>query len=142
MNPAWHTHLRSHHAIIENNHVIHFGNMAAELSATRTDTIMTDLSHFGLIRFSGEDAQPFLQGQLSCDVREISLQKAQYGSYCTPKGRMLASFLLWQHHDDCFMQLPASLLASVQNPLFVLWNATQRAINVFGQKRANWREVA
>ena len=127
MNPAWHTHLRSHHAIIENNHVIHFGNMAAELSATRTDTIMTDLSHFGLIRFSGEDAQPFLQGQLSCDVREISLQKAQYGSYCTPKGRMLASFLLWQHHDDCFMQLPASLLASVQKrlSLFVLRSKVQ-----------------
>ena len=32
-------------------------------------------------------APTFLQSQLSCDIREINLQKAQYGSYCTPRGK-------------------------------------------------------
>ena len=47
------------------------------------------LSHFGLLHFSGPDAQTFLQGQLSCDVAALQPLHATYGSYNTPKGRML-----------------------------------------------------
>ncbi|PXW88195.1 hypothetical protein C8R34_1084 [Nitrosomonas sp. Nm84] len=117
MNPVWQTYLRNCHAIIENNCVMHFGDSAAERTNAHTETIMADLSHYGLIRFSGNDAQTFLQNQLSCDVREVNLQQAQYGSYCTPKGRVLANFLLWQQGDDYLMQLPASLIASMQKRL-------------------------
>ena len=117
MNPVWQAYLGNHHAIIENNCVIHFGDITAERKDTQTSTILTDLSHYGLIRFSGEDAQTFLQSQLSCDIREINQRKAQYGSYCTPKGRILATFLLWQQGDDFFMQLPASLCPLIQKRL-------------------------
>lgn len=117
MNPVWQTYLRNHHAIIKNNCVIHFGDITEERKDTQVSTIMTDLSHYGLIRFSGEDAQTFLQSQLSCDIREISQIKAQYGSYCTPKGRILGNFLLWQQGDDFSMQLPASLCPSIQKSL-------------------------
>lgn len=122
MNPIWQTYLRDHHAVIENNCVIHFGDITKELQDTATMTIATDLSHYGLIRFSGEDAKTFLQSQLSCDIREVSLNKAQYGGYCTPKGRILASFLLWQQDDDLVMQLPVSLSTAIQKRLsmFVL----------------------
>ncbi len=127
MNPVWQTHLHNCNATIENNCVIHFGNITAELKDTQTETIMADLSHHGLIRFSGEETQTFLQSQLSCDVREINVQKAQYGSYCTPKGRVLASFLLWQQNNDFLMQLPASLTASIQKrlALYVLRSKVQ-----------------
>jgi len=117
MNSVWQTYLRKQHAVIENNCVIHFGDSTTELKDTQTGTVMTDLSHYGLIRFSGDDAPTFLQSQLSCDIREINLQKAQYGSYCTPKGRVLASFLLYQHNDNYFMQLPASLCIPIQKRL-------------------------
>ncbi|MBA3756623.1 MAG: folate-binding protein YgfZ [Nitrosomonas sp.] len=117
MNPVWQTYLHNRRAIVENNCVVHFGDIAAELKDTQTGTIMADLSHYGLIRFSEDDAQIFLQSQLSCDIREINLQKAQYGGYCTPKGRVLASFLLWQQNNDLLMQLPASLTASIQKRL-------------------------
>lgn len=127
MNPVWQTYLHHRHAIIENNCVVRFGDIAAELKDTQTGTIMADLSHYGLIRFSGDDAQTFLQSQLSCDIREINLQKAQYGGYCTPKGRVLASFLLWQQDNYLLMQLPASLSASVQKrlALYVLRSKVQ-----------------
>ena len=108
---------------------MHYGDCAAELSHTRTATIMTDLSHQGLISFSGEDAQTFLQNQLSCDVNEVHATQAQYGSYCTAKGRMLASFLLWQK-DGCFlMSLPADLCPSILKrlSLFVLRAKVQLA---------------
>lgn len=117
MNPVWQTYLRNCRAIIENNYVMHFGDITTERKNTQTETIMTDLSHHGLIRFSGNDAQTFLQSQLSCDVRESNRQQAQYGSYCTAKGRVLASFLLWRQSDDYLMQLPVSLIASIQKRL-------------------------
>lgn len=112
MNPVWRTYLHDQHAVIENNHVLHFGDIAIELSDTQNKTIMTDLSHRGLIQFSGDDAKNFLQSQLSCDILEVSEEIAQYGSYCTPKGRVLASFLLWQKKQDVLMQLPANLVAA------------------------------
>mgnify|MGYP000846086630 FL=1 len=54
------------------------------------------LGRFSLLSFAGDDARAFLQGQLSSDVRQVSPSHAQYSTYSTPKGRMLASFLLWE----------------------------------------------
>ena len=73
------------------------------------ETFVAALPHFGLLQFSGADAQSFLQGQLSCDVAALAPGQALYGSYNTPKGRMLASFLLWRDDAGYTMQLPRSL---------------------------------
>jgi len=79
--------------------------------------LIADLSHEGLIGFSGADSQAFLQGQLTCDVRQVTPQQAQFGSLCTAKGRMLASFLLWQCNGDYFMALPAALREALHKHL-------------------------
>ena len=121
MNLLWQAHLRNRDAIIQDGRVVSFGNAAAELANTRSTTVVSDLSHFGLIHFQGEDAESFLQGQLSCDVRQASSSAAVYGSYCNPKGRMLASFLIWRLRemdgDGYVMQLPSALRASIQKRL-------------------------
>ena len=75
------------------------------------------LDGMGLLAFSGEDAQSFLQGQLSCDVSVVANSRSTYGSYCTPQGRMLATFLLWSSGGRYFMQLPASLCESIRKRL-------------------------
>ncbi len=92
------------------------------LKHVQSGAILVDLSHYGLLRFSGEDALTFLQSQVSCDVREVTASKAQYGSYCTPKGRVLANFTFWQNDDEWLMQLPASLCPAIRQRLtmFVL----------------------
>jgi hypothetical protein len=51
---------------------------------------LTRLDSLGLIEVSGADAETFLQGQLSNDVRQLSAVRAQLSSYNSPKGRMLA----------------------------------------------------
>ncbi|MGH8650086.1 MAG: YgfZ/GcvT domain-containing protein, partial [Burkholderiales bacterium] len=79
--------------------------------------ILCELSQFGLIRFSGAEAQTFLHNQLSCDVAALARNKSTYGSYCTPKGRVLATFLLWRSGEDFFMQLPSSLREPIQKQL-------------------------
>jgi hypothetical protein len=123
MNPSWQDHLRASGAVFDSGRVVHFGSPEDERQAGRNGTVLTDLSHLGLIGFSGEDTQAFLQGQLTSDVRKVDSDHAQYGGHCTPKGRMLANFLLWQNTGgDFLMQLPAELRESVQKRLtmFVL----------------------
>jgi tRNA-modifying protein YgfZ len=121
MNPTWLTFLQNQQAVIKNDRVLHYGNATAELRHTKNGTVIADLSHFGLIQFSGKDAHAFLQGQLTCDVKTIKPNMARYGGYCTPKGRLLASFLLWQK-DDYLMQLPTNLCTAILKrlSLFVL----------------------
>src|SRR5829696_2412714 len=75
------------------------------------------LTHFGLLRIGGNDAPAFLQGQLSCDVNGLQINHAVYGSYNNPKGRMLATFLLWRDDAGFVMQLPRELCDSTRKRL-------------------------
>jgi folate-binding protein YgfZ len=71
---------------------------------------LADLSHLGLIAIKGPDAEKFLQGQLTCDVREVSQGQARLGAHCNPKGRMLSNFRLFFFEDSYYLQLPSSML--------------------------------
>ena len=51
------------------------------------------LDHLGVIRAQGADAASFLHGQLTQDFALLDMQHARLAAYCSPKGRMLASFI-------------------------------------------------
>ena len=74
------------------------------------DCAVTDLSHLGVIRVSGTNKREFLQGQLTNDINKISATHSQLSSYCSPKGRMLASFRILQLGEDLLILLPIELL--------------------------------
>ncbi len=80
------------------------------------------LPTYSLLKCSGADATAFLQGQLTSNVQALPAGFSQYSGYCTPKGRLLASFLLWQQHDNWFLLLPRELCDSIRKRLsmFVL----------------------
>lgn len=82
-----------------------------------TQSVFCELTQFGLIRYSGVEAQAFLHNQLSCDVAALTPGKSTYGSYCTPKGRVLATFLLWRSGEDFSMQLPSPLREPIRKLL-------------------------
>jgi hypothetical protein len=86
------------------------------------DCALCDLSHLGLIRVRGEDATTFLQGQLTSDVRLVTDERAQPSAWCSPKGRMLASFLVFRHAGDVYLQTPRERVAALLKRLrmFVL----------------------
>ncbi len=122
MNPDWQNFLQQQGALLREDIVQHFGNAQGELAAAQSGTILCDLSQFGILKVTGEDASSFLQNMLSSDVREIE-QRAQHSSLNSPKGRMLATFLIWRTDGtDYFLQLPRSLCAAIQKRLsmFVL----------------------
>lgn len=51
------------------------------------------LAHLGVIQAQGEDAVKFLHGQLTQDFSLLDLHTARLAALCSPKGRMLASFI-------------------------------------------------
>lgn len=100
----------------------HAEDRVAPLSGRPVDHLVAKLDHLGALRFSGVDAEAFLQGQLTCDVAEIGTRSGGYGAYCSSKGRMLATFLLWRDDNGFIMILSRDLLTSVQKQIsrFVL----------------------
>lgn len=71
------------------------------------------LTSASLLVFSGDDARIFLHTQLSSDIAGLAPDKSQYSGYCTPKGRLLASFLLWRNASGYVLQLPTDLSAPI-----------------------------
>ncbi|WP_020652407.1 CAF17-like 4Fe-4S cluster assembly/insertion protein YgfZ [Massilia niastensis] len=90
------------------------GDLAAGFVAPVTD--------LGLIAVAGDDAAGFLHNQLTNDVEHLGLAEARLAGYCTPKGRLQASFLMWRDADAVYLQLPRAIQAPLQKRLsmFVL----------------------
>lgn len=110
MNNAWQDTLKHSGGNLIDGTVSDYGDSAAERTAALAEDILCDLSHFALIRATGDDSSTFLQGQLSNDVRQVNETRHQLSSYNSPKGRMLALFRLFQHDNAFYLRLPQSLL--------------------------------
>lgn len=68
---------------------------------------------YGLIAIKGPDTAKFLQGQVTCDVRELAGDKTRLGAQCNIKGRMLLCFRALQPAaDEILLRVHKSLIAS------------------------------
>jgi tRNA-modifying protein YgfZ len=111
--------------LIDWNHIVslgaevpaHFGNPQREFAAARTGAAVVPVTRFELLRFHGSDARAFLQGQLTCDLDQVTTGHAQFGGYCTPQGRLLANFLLIPVAQGYLMYLPADVASTVSGRL-------------------------
>jgi folate-binding protein YgfZ len=122
MSP-WHQRLREHGASIEGSVASGFGDPAAELLGARDSAVVCDLTPLAVLRVSGPDAEAFLQGQLTNDVAALAAGSTQYSAWCSPKGRVLANFVLRRVDGATFeLLLPEPLLEPVRKRLamFVL----------------------
>ena len=86
---------------------------AAQLSAG----FVAVISDLGLIAVSGDDAVNFLHGQLTSDVQQLAVDQARLAGYCSPKGRLQATFLMWRNAESVFLQLPRELQPALQKRL-------------------------
>jgi tRNA-modifying protein YgfZ len=66
-----------------------------------------------LICARGADAGSFLQGQLTNDVLLMKESEARLAAWCTAKGRMLVSFIVWKNSPEEFYLLLSSDLLAV-----------------------------
>jgi folate-binding protein YgfZ len=122
MHPDWQTFLAQQGARIEGGVVTGFGPVEGAGSAWSNGTMLCDLSHEGLILASGDEASSFLHGQLTNDVEALREGDAQLNGYCSPKGRLLTTFLMWPAKQGYLLQLPRALVEPVRKRLsmFVL----------------------
>lgn len=72
----------------------------------------------GLLAVQGPDAVKFLQGQVTCDIKELTDGQVRLGAHCTPKGRMLASFQALQPAtEEVWLLMPREEVAFAQSSL-------------------------
>lgn len=79
----------------------------------QTETLLSDLSHHGLIKVYGEDAESFLQNQLTNDIRNVTETAHQTSAWCSPKGRVIATFTIFKRDEAYFLVLSHDLLEHV-----------------------------
>ena len=99
------------------NESLDFGNLPEELRKAQSATVVAPLTNLGLIRVAGEDASAFLNNLLTNDINGLPTDGAQYNGLCNPKGRLLASFLVWRNGADILLALSADLHAAILKKL-------------------------
>ncbi len=86
-----------------------------------------NLDYLAIIEVSGVDSAKFLQGQLTCNVNDLSDSQASIAAFCTAKGRVISSLIIIKTAAGFCLLLPASLLDKVLKKLqmYVLRSAVK-----------------
>ena len=84
---------------------------------TEASPAWTSLDERGLLRVDGEDAETFLQGQLTQDMARVRAGDSLLAAHCSAKGRVTALFRAWHDGQALLLDLPAELAAAAQRRL-------------------------
>jgi folate-binding protein YgfZ len=122
MQAEWLNFLTQAGAVPGKHGVVHCGDPERELRAAVAGDILCELSQQGLIAATDTDTETFLQGQFTNDVCQVTPEHSQLSAYCSPQGRMLASFRLFRRGGHYYLRMPREQLESVLKRLrmFVL----------------------
>ncbi len=94
-----------------------FGNLTAELRTAQAGTVLAPLQDLGLIRATGPEAADFLHRLVTSDIEGLAANAAVRSALCTPKGRMLASMLIWRAGEDLLIAVAADIHAALLKKL-------------------------
>ncbi len=90
--------------------------MTQDKSTTSPQLVQLHQSRLLLVK--GPDASKFLQGQVTCDLRELSNPTTRIGAQCNPKGRILLSFRALQLDAETIaLRIPASMMEKAKSSL-------------------------
>ncbi len=82
----------------------------AECLLSTGDQGMVDLSHQGVVAFSGPDAREFLQGYLTCDMDAVAPDNTRLGALCNLQGRVVTNFVVAERDDALCLRMHRSLV--------------------------------
>jgi tRNA-modifying protein YgfZ len=88
-------------------------------NARATDRPLTAcvLAEYGVITVLGPEARPFLNAQSTNDVLKLADDGVQLDGYCTPKGRLLASFVEWPTPEGIHLAVARDLAEPIAKRL-------------------------
>jgi len=90
---------------------------AGDAAFASSDAAFAPLSQFGLLAVTGDEARAFLHAQLSNDVEHLPAGTVRRAGYCSPKGRLLASFLVIARPDGFLLQVSGDIAAAIAKRL-------------------------
>lgn len=80
-------------------------------TASANSTHWLALTDWTLMAVSGPQAKTFLQGQVTCDIRELTPGESRLGAHCDPKGRMQLSFRALATSDErILLRIPRTMV--------------------------------
>lgn len=82
----------------------HFGDASAEHAAVRNGVGISDLSHRGKMRVTGDDRIKWLQSIISNDILPLQPGQGRYSSFLTHKGKMLGYFRVYIQSDAVWIE--------------------------------------
>jgi folate-binding protein YgfZ len=71
---------------------------------------MDKLEHLSVIKVSGDDAEEFLQGQMTQSTEAINNELIHLTSFCNPQGRVLATALIQYWNEAYYLILRTDLI--------------------------------
>ena len=117
MNATWQSHLGANGAQFSDYSVKFNDDERQDVALATQGTVVVPLQHLGAIRGTGEDASLLLHNLFSNDVKKLGPNEAQFTSFNSPKGRMLANILLWREGGDYLLALSADIHAAMLKKL-------------------------
>lgn len=90
------------------------GDRILRVDGRDSETRLTPLVHQGLFSVLGPDAEKFLQGQLSCDLKEVSALGSRLGAHCNIKGHMHSLLRVLRVQDGFWLRGQRDLLPGAQ----------------------------
>lgn len=82
----------------------HYGHVAVEHAAVRQAAGLSDLSHRGKFRVTGDDRIKWLQSIISNDILPLQAGQGRYSSFLTHKGKMLGYFRVYMQPDAVWIE--------------------------------------
>lgn len=82
---------------------LQFSGIRAEHEAVRTKAGLFDVSHMGEIFIRGKDAEAYLQGLLTNDVKKLRPGRAQYTLLCNEDGGTIDDLLCYRLNGGAFL---------------------------------------
>lgn len=98
---------------INNRAYTHLLPLKEEFVFEKDKNYLFELDYLSCLSVLGDKAEEFLQGQLSCDLRQVTTETIRRGAMCNLKGRVLAllDVLNWQGFQ---LILPKDILTETQ----------------------------
>lgn len=108
-----------------------------ELNISKEKNYLFDLSYLSVLEVKGEQAQSFLQGQLTCDLNQLSDIQMLQGAQCNLKGRILClmDIVNWNGIQLVLpsdLSLPTQLSLSKAALLSKISIKEQKQLKIFG----------
>jgi hypothetical protein len=79
--------------------------------------VLYHLTHLAIIEVTGEDASQFLQGQLTCNINDVTESKTSIAAFCNPKGRVISTLIVAKSQKGLLLILPEKLAGIVLKKL-------------------------